>query len=300
MMKKSLQRLSAYRQRALPGNRIGLWGIPPFIFLLSLVIVYPLFAQERLIGEGEHRGIIVNEGKQVLRVSPIKPGQTIQAIFTPQWTAEKEGKVAWRLEDQDGVRLRAETHNNPEAEPIAMEWTSNSEPKPSAYLIHVGGMNGTYPGEILGGYTLQILLWDQNDGNSGTDAPEAYEKALLLPVSEPGTYLFEECFISATADVCDIYKIIIKPNHSLALSAQPLQWGGGDQRGKVRWEFLNKSLRRLKEGSSLFPETTPFGVKVFHPRVKPDTKPALFYVFVKVEGGGSLIYVLHIDVKEGQ
>jgi len=273
--------------------------LPLFLFLLGLGTARPLFAQERIIGAGAHGGIILNEGKQVWKVSPIKPGQTIQAVVTPRWTAEQGGKVIWNLEDQDGAKLRTDLHTNPQAEPIVLEWTSNSEPKPSAYLIQVEGMDGNSPGEILGEYTLRIFLWDQNDGNSGTDAPETYEKALLLPASEPGTYLFDECFISGTADLYDIYKLFLKPNHSLSLSARPLLWGGKDRRGKVRWEFLNKSFRRLKEGSSLLSDTTPFAVKVFHPRVKSDTKPALFYILVKVEGEVTLAYALQVDVKEG-
>lgn len=268
-------------------------------FLANSAAASPLTAQEKIVGEGEHQGFIVNEGEQVLRVSPIKPGQTIQIFLAPHWTTEY-GKVKWWLEDQDGIRLRGGSQDNLTVEPVFMEWTSNSEPRPSAYLIHFQGMGGVSSGEILGQYTLRILLLDQNDGNSGTDAPETYEKALLLRISAPGNYLFDECFISGTADVYDIYKILIRPNHSLTLSAHPLQWKGMNQKGKVRWEFLNRSFKRLKEGTSLFAQTTPFMVKVLHPRVKSDAKPALFYLLVKVEGEVSLVYALHAEMKEGR
>jgi len=271
-----------------------------FLFLIGLAKPGLFFAQENIVGEGEHKGFIINEGLQVFRVGPIRPGQTIEVFCTPQWTKEKGGKVEWRLQDQDGITLKAARQSNPEAEPALMEWTSNSLPRPKAYSIYVQGMDGDFPGEILGAVTLRIFLWDQNDGNSGTDAPETYEKALLLPISEPGTYLFEECFMSGTADIYDIYKIPIKPNHSLTLTAKPLQWKGVDPKGKVRWEFLNKSFRRLKGGDSLFPHTSPFTVKIFYPQVKADTKEAFYYLFVKVEGEVSLIYALHAEMKEGR
>jgi hypothetical protein len=272
-----------------------------FLFILSnFFLFHPLSAQERAVGEGEHRGFIVNEGEQVLKVSPIKPGQTIQVSFTPRWIAEQAGKVNWGLGDQDGVRLRAARQDNPEVEPVFMEWTSNSEPRPSTYSIHIQGMGGAFPGEILGEYTLRIILWDQNDGDSGTDAPETFERALLLPVSKPGSYLFSECFISGTADIYDIYKFLIKPNHTLILRAQPLQWQGTGQKGQARWEFLNKSFKRLKEGIILFPQTSPFIVKVFHPRVRSDTKPGLFYILVKMEGEVSMVYALEVVIKEGR
>jgi len=276
--------------------------IPLLLFLFFIGLTSPglLFAQENIVGEGEHKGFIINEGLQVFRVSPIKPGQTIEVFCTPQWTKEKGGKVEWRLEDQDRITLKAAAHNNPEAEAALLEWTSNSLPRPKAYSIYVQGMGGDYPGEILGAVNLRIFLWDQNDGNSGTDAPETYEKALLLPISDPGTYLFEECFISATADIYDIYKIPIKPNHSLTLTAKPLQWKGVGKKGKVRWEFLNKSFRRLRGGDSLFPHTSPFMVKIFYPQVKADVKEAIYYLFVKVEGEVSLIYALQAEMKQGR
>jgi len=271
-----------------------------FFFLLSLAWPYPLPAQEIIMGEGEYRGFIVNEGQQVVKVSPIKGGQTLQIYFSPQWLVEQGGKVEWKLEGPGGVQLREGSQNNPEAETILLEWTSNSEPRPDAYFLHIQGVSGTSPGEILGQYTLQIFLWDQNDGNSGTDAPESFEKALLLPVSDPGTYRFEECFISGTADVYDIYKILLQPNHSFTLKAIPAQWKGTSKQGKVHFEFLNKSFQRMKEGNSLFSETSPFAVKIFHPRVRPNTKPALFYLLVKIEGEVSLIYTLQAEVKEGR
>ncbi|MBM4333336.1 MAG: hypothetical protein FJ117_19305 [Deltaproteobacteria bacterium] len=271
-----------------------------FFIFSSMVLVFPLSAQERIIGEGEHRGFIVNEGRQVFKVSPIKPGQTIQVFLSPHWIIETGGKVEWNLADQDEVRLQASSKTNPEVEPAILEWTSNSQPRPSAYTINVLGMGGSFSGEILGQFTMQVYLWDQNDGNAGTDAPETYEKALLLPVSEPGTYLFEENFISGTADVYDIFKINIKPNHSLTLKATPLHWQGSGQKSIVRWEFLNKSFRLMKGGSSPFPQLTPFAVKVFHPQVKAETKPALFYLLVKIEGEVSLIYTLQAEMKEGR
>jgi hypothetical protein len=272
------------------------------IFVFSLAnsaAVPPLTGQEKVVGEGEHQGFIVNEADQVLKVGPIKPGQTIQVSLVPRWTAEY-GKVKWWLEDQNGVRLRGGSQDNPTGEPAFVEWTSNSEPRPSAYLIHFQGMGGISAGEILGQFAIRILLLDQNDGNSGTDAPETYEKALLLPISEPGTYLFDECFISGTADVYDIYKILIRPNHSLTLSAHPVQWRGMEPKGKVRWEFLNRFFKRMKEGTSLFAQTNPFMVKVFHPRVKSDAKPALFYLLVKVDGEVSLVYAIQAEMKEGR
>ncbi|OGP98141.1 MAG: hypothetical protein A2Z51_09310 [Deltaproteobacteria bacterium RBG_19FT_COMBO_52_11] len=269
-------------------------------FFLSLLWLHPLPAQEIVMGEGEYRGFIVNEGQQVVKVGPIQPGQTLQIFFSPQWMIEQRGKLQWRLEGPDGVRLREGSQDNPQAETTFMEWTSNSEPRPNAYFLHVQGMDGTFPGEILGQYTLNIFLWGQNDGNSGTDAPESFEKALFLPVSEPGTYLFEEGFISGTADVYDLYKILLQANNSLMLKVIPAQWEGGGKKDKVHFEFLNRSFQRMKEGNSFWPETSPFVVKIFHPRVRPDTKPALFYLMVKMDGEVSLIYGFQVEVKEGR
>jgi hypothetical protein len=123
---------------------------------------------------------------------------------------------------------------------------------------------------------VQISLWDQNDGSSGTDAPETYEKALELPASDPGLHIFNECFLSGTSDIYDIYKISLKPNHSLTLKTVPVQWYGGDKRGMVRWDFLNRSFKRMKEGQSSLSETSPFMVRVFHPKVRSGNKPAIF------------------------
>jgi hypothetical protein len=269
-------------------------------FLANFSFTHPLSAQEIARGRGEHQGFIINEAEQVLKVDSIKPGQTIQVVFAPHWTTEKGGKVKWSLLDQDKLRLRTGTQSQPDSDPVFLEWTSNSIPRPGAYFIHVQGMGGFSPGEILGEYTLRLLLWDQNDAGSGTDAPETYEKALLLPIAEPGTYVFDENFISGTADTYDIYKIFIKPNHSLTLRAQPLHWQGTSSKAKVRWEFLNKSFKRMKEGVSLFPQTSPFVIKVFAARKRTDTKPALFYLLVKAEGDVSMIYTLQAEMKEGR
>jgi hypothetical protein len=274
--------------------------ISSFLLFFCLAIGPPLLAEEKIAGEGEHKGFIVKEGEQILRVSAVKPGQTLQAVVSPQWSAEEGGRVEWVLTDSNGVRLRTARHHQPEAEAILLEWTSNSEPRPNGYAVHIRGMGGNFPGEILGQYTVYLSLWDQNDGDSGTDAPESYEKALELPVSEPGTYLFDECFLSGTADIYDIYKISIKPNHSLTLMAKPLQWNGSDKKAKVRWEFLNRSFQRMKEGQDAFSGMSPFVVKIFHPQVKSSNKPTIFYLLVKIEGEASLIYTLQADMKEGR
>lgn len=271
------------------------------LFFLGAAISPPALAEEKIVGEGEHRGFIIHEGEQTLKVTPIKPGQTLQAFVSPQWSAEEKGRVEWALTDSKGTTLKTARHHQPEAEAILLEWTSNSEPSPDGYLIHIRGNGGSFSGEILGQYTVSISLWDQNDGNSGTDAPESYEKALELAVSEPGAYQFDECFLSGTADIYDIYKIFLKPNHSLTLKAQPVQWNGADKKAKVRWEFLNRSFQRMKGGQSLFPEQVPFVVKVFHPKVtRSSNKPAVFYLSVKIEGGNSLIYSLQAETKEGR
>jgi hypothetical protein len=271
-----------------------------FLLFFFAAIASPLLAEEKIVGEGEHKGFIVKEGEQTLRISPIKPGQTLQAFVSPQWSAEEGGRVEWVLTDSNGVRLRTARHHQPEAETILLEWTSNSEPRPNGYVIHIHGMGGNFPGEILGQYTVNLSLWDQNDGDAETDAPETYEKALELPVSEPGTYHFDECFLSGTADIYDIYKISIKPNHSLSLTVKPSQWNGVDKKAKVRWEFLNRFFKRMKEGQCTLAEMSPFVVKVFHPQVKSSNKPAIFYLLVKIEGEVSLIYTLQADMKEGR
>ena len=270
-----------------------------FLFLIA-ALVPPLGAEEKIVGEGEHKGLIVNQGEQVLKVAPIKPGQTLQAFLSPEWRVEERGRVEWVLTDQSGATLRTARHHQPEAETMLLEWTSNSEPRPKGYSIRIRGMNGNFPGEILGQYAVNITLWDQNDGNSGTDAPESFEKALELPISEPGTYRFDEGFLSGTADLYDLYKISLKPNHSLSLKAQPLQWNGADKKARVRWEFLNRFLKPMKEGQCPFAQMSPFVVKVFHPQVKSSNKPAVFYLLMKIEGEVSLIYTLQADTREGR
>lgn len=273
------------------------------IFLLSF-LVCPLSAQERIVGEGEHKGFIINEGRQSLKITSIKPGQTIQVFLTPHWHVEFGGRVQFRLEDEKGELLRSTIgiiSESAKEESLFLEWTSNSQPNPSAYLIHILGSGGSYGGEILGTYTLQIVLWNQNDGNSGTDAPESFEKALLLPISEPGNYLFEENFISGTADLQDIFKILIKPNHTFTLQAFPAQWHGEEgAKGYLRWEFFNKSLKMLKSGICSYNQANPFTVKIFHPRVKGEPKLALFYLSVKIDGKVSSIYTIQAEVKEGR
>ncbi len=270
-------------------------------FLSSLTLAgLPLGAEERTVGEGEHRGFILHEGEQVLRVEPIKPGQTIQAQVYPQWDVEKGARVEWVLTDGGGAKLRAVSHRQPEEQPLLLEWTSNSEPRPDGYRIQIQGSGGHFPGEVLGQYIVQISLWDQNDGDSGTDAPETFEKALELPVSEPGVHNFVECFASGTADIYDIYRISVRPNHSLTLKAIPVLWHGVDKKGKVYWEFLNRSFKRMKDGQSSLSETSSFMVKVFHPQVRSGNKPAIFYFLVKIEGDVSLIYSLQTEIKEGR
>jgi len=274
-----------------------------FCGALSLTLTlagFPLGAEERIVGEGEHRGSILHEGELILRVEPIKPGQTLQAQVYPQWNAERGGRVEWTLTDGGGAKLRAAGHRQPEEQPILLVWTSNSEPRPDAYRIQIQGRGGQFAGEVLGQYVVQISLWDQNDGDSGTDAPETYEKALELPVFEPGVHNFMECFVSGTADIYDIYKVSVRPNHSLILKAIPVLWNGVDKRGKVHWDFLNRSFKRMKDGQSSLSETSPFMVRVFHPQVRSGNKPAIFVLLVKIEGDVSLIYSLQTEVREGQ
>ena len=268
--------------------------------LCCLTAPVPLWAEERIVGEGEHRGVIVQEGEQVLIVNSIKPGQTIQVHAAPLWSVEKEGRVEWVLTDGSGLKLRAGSHHQPEEEALVLEWTSNSQPRPDSYRVQIQGKGGGFPGEILGQYVIQISLWDQNDGSSGTDAPETYEKALELPLSDSGLHIFNECFISGTADTYDIYKITLKPNHSLTLRAVPAQWKGSDKRGKVRWDFVNRSFKSMKSGQNSLSEATAFFVRVFHPQVKSANKPATFYLLVKMEGEASLVYSLQAEVKEGR
>jgi len=269
-----------------------------FLFLIFLP-VFPLAAEERTVGEGEHVGLIINEGKEILKVNLIRPGQTIQIDLSFQWNAEK-GKVNWRLDDQDGVKLRAGSQGISEMLPVNTDWTSNSVPNPRGYILTIQGAGGNSAGEVMGQYTLKLSLWDQNDADSGTDAPETYEKALLLPAWEAGSYQYNECFVSGTADVYDIYKILLQPGYSFKLQAKPLQWKGVAKKGRVRWEFLDKSFKRLKEGVCPILLTAPFAVRVLHPRVKTDSKGAVFYLMVKAEGEFSLIYSLEAEIKEGR
>ena len=276
--------------------RIIFVSLIPLTF--SLAGVVPLFAQEKIGDEGVYSGFIISGGRQSVKVGPIKPGQTLQAFLSPEWTTEKGGRMECRLEDPDGPLLKSGSQSYPAQETVLLEWTSNSKPKPAGYWIHVQGGSGGFSGEILGQYKLRIFLWDQNDGNSGTDAPEVFEKALQLPVSEPGLYSFEECFISATADNYDIYKIVLEPNHSFSWSGQPLGWKGS--KGKVYWEVVNKSFKRLKAWNTPLDLTSSTGIKVFHPQVKADTKPTIFYLLVKAEGEVSLIYGLQVEIKEGR
>ena len=268
--------------------------------LCGFTAPFPLLAEERIVGEGEHRGFVLHEAEQVLTVDSVKPGQTIQAHVAPQWSVGKGGRVEWTLTDGSGVKLRAGSHRQPEEEMLLLEWTSNSQPRPDSYRIQIQGKGGSFPGEVLGQYVVQISLWDQNDGGSGTDAPETYEKALELPLSAPGLHIFDECFISGTADIYDIYKITLKPNHSLTLKAVPLQWKGSDKKGKVRWDFLNRSFNRMKDGQNSLAEESPFVVRLFHPHVRSANRPATFYLLVKMEGDASLIYSLQAEVKEGR
>ncbi len=270
------------------------------LFLLFLLGVHPLGAQGKVVGEGEYRGFIVNQGRQSLKIAPIQPGQVLQIDLIPQWSAGVGGKVEWQLDDAEGKRLRGGSQASPQTDPISIEWTSNSEGKPSAYFLQVHGAAGSFSGEILGQYIARISFWNQNDGSSNRDAPESFEKALALPIFETGTFLFEECFISGMGDPYDVYKVQIKPNHACTVKAKPLQWKKAGAKGHLHIEFLDRSFRKLKEGNIPFPESTPFVVRVFHPQMRSATKPAVYYLLLKMEGEFSLIYGLEIDVREGR
>ena len=273
-----------------------------FLWILVLPFCFPLVlpAQEKIAGEGEYRSFLINEGKQVIQIGPVKPGQTIQVFCTPQWTVEEGGRVEWVLTDGEEKRLRLGRQKYPDTEMLFLEWTSNSVPVPKSYRIEVVGNGGDYGGEILGRAHIEVFLKAQNDGNSGTDAPESYEKALLLPAADPGIHVFPECFASGTADTYDIFKIQLKPNHSLHFEATPLQWKGNDPKGRVRWEFLNKSYKSLKKGQNTPAQADPFSLRVFHPPVKSDPKPGVYYFLVKIEGDISLFYSLQLEIKEGR
>ncbi len=273
-----------------------------FLWILVLAFCFPpvLSAQENVAGEGEQQKFIVSEGKQVIQIGPVKPGQTIQVFCAPQWNVEEGGRVQWALTDETGRRLRVAIQKNPSTEMILLEWTSNSIPEPKSYRLEIIGGGGTYEGEILGRSQITVSLRDQNDGNAGTDAPEVYNKALPLSTLDPGTYVFPECFASGTADTYDIFKIQLKPNHSLHCEATPVQWKGNDPRGKVRWEFLNKSYKSLKKGQNTPAQEVPFEIRVFQPPVKSDSKPGVYYLLVKVEGDIALFYSLQLEIREGR
>jgi hypothetical protein len=273
-----------------------------FLWILVLPICFPLVlpAQEKIAGEGEHQRFIISEGKQVIQIGPVKPGQTIQVFCVPQWNVEEGGRVEWVLTDGQEKRLRLGIQKNPDIQMLLLEWTSNSAPVPKSYRVEIVGGGGDYGGEILGRAHITVFLGDQNDGNSGTDAPESYEKAMLLPAPDPGIHVFPECFASGTADTYDIFKIQLKPNHSLHFEATPLQWKGIDPKGRVRWEFLNKSYKSLKKGQNTRLQADPFNIKVFQPPVKSDPKPGLYYFLVKVEGDIGLFYSIQLEVKEGR
>ena len=273
-----------------------------FLWVLILPFCFPLLlpAQEKIPGEGEHRGFIISEGKRAVQVGPVKPGQTIQVFCTPQWSVEEGGRVEWVLTDGEGKRLRAASQKNPDTNTLLLEWTSSSAPAPKLYRVEIGGSGGEYGGEILGRSQITVSLRDQNDGNAGTDAPETHAKALLLPALQPGMYQFPECFASGTADVYDIFQIQLMPDHSLHFEATPLQWKGNDPKGRVRWEFLNKSYKSLKKGQNTPAKADPFSLKVFHPPVKSDPKPGVYYFLVKIEGDISLFYSLQLEIKEGR
>jgi len=273
-----------------------------FLWILALPFCFPLFlpAQEKIAGEGEHRSFIISEGKQAIAVGPVMPGQTIQVFCASQWSVEEGGRVEWVLTDGEKTPLRAAAQKNPETDMLLLEWTSNSAPAPKSYRIEIIGGGGAYEGEILGRSHLTVQLKDQNDGNAGTDAPESHAKALLLPASDPGTYVFPECFASGRADTYDIFKIQLQPNYSMQFEALPLQWKGDDPNGRVRWEFLNKSYKSLKKGQSTPAKAAPFELRVFQPPVKSDPKPGLYYFLVKIEGDIGLYYSLHLEIKEGR
>ena len=68
----------------------------------------------------------------------------------------------------------------------------------------------------------------------------------------------------------------------------------------VRWDFLNRSFKRMKDGQSSLSETSPFMVRVYHPRVRWGNKPAIYYLLVKIEGEVSLVYSLQVEIQEGR
>lgn len=279
------------------GKRVGMKKT--IFLLLGLLGVNPLLAQEREVGEGEYRGFIINKGKQVLTIAPIQPGQILQVDLTPQWSVGIGGKLEWQLSDPEGKKLRGGSQFFPQAEPISIEWASNAEGNPPAYLLEVRGAGGSFDGEILGQVIIRISLWNQNDGGSNRDAPEGFAKALALPIFDTGTYLFEEGFISGMGDPYDVYRIEIKPDHSCTVKVKPLQWKKEGPKASLLVEFLDRSLRKLKKGDIPFPGDTPFIVRVFHPKVRL-AKPTTYYLMLKMEGEASLIYSLEVEVREGR
>ena len=125
-----------------------------FLWILILPICFPVLlpAQEKVAGEGEHRSFIISEGKQVIQVGPVKPGQTIQVFCTPQWNVEEGGRVEWVLTDGEEKRLRAASQKNPDTDMLLLEWTSNSAPAPKLYRVEIGGKGGDLRGRNSGAF----------------------------------------------------------------------------------------------------------------------------------------------------
>jgi hypothetical protein len=90
----------------------------------------------------------------------------------------------------------------------------------------------------------------------------------------------------------------LKPNHSLNFKVVPLQWKGSPK-AKVSWEFLNKSYKPIKKGQTKPGQSVPFELKIFHPQVRSESKPAIYYFLLKIEGDASMFYALHMEIKEG-
>ena len=271
-----------------------------FIILTILATGHSLEAQEKVGGEGEYRGFLIHQGRQALRITPSQPGQVLQIELAPQWSNPSGGKMVWELCDGEGQRLRGGSQSFPPNDPLLIEWSSSAEGKPSAYVLQLQGASGSFAGEILGQFTARVSFWNQNDGSSQGDAPESYEKALLLPIFDTGTYLFEENFISALGDPCDVFKIQIAPNQSLSLKIKPLQWKKAGGKAALRIEFLDRSLRKLKEGTLPFPEDSPFMIRVFQPQIRSAKKIGIYHLMLKMEGEASLIYGLEVEVREGR
>ena len=107
-----------------------------FLWILIFPICFPVLlpAQDKVAGEGEHRSFIISEGKQVIQVGPVKPGQTIQVFCTPQWSVEEGGRVEWVLTDGEEKRLRAASQKTPT--PICFSW--NGPPTPPLRRNSIG------------------------------------------------------------------------------------------------------------------------------------------------------------------